>query len=336
LATAWDIACGIAVGLWLVVRHRLHVVHARSYVPSVMALTLKRLTGVKYLFDIRGFWADERVDGGLWPRDGRLYRIAKALERHFFQAADHVVTLTHASAREIAGFSYLQGRMPPITVIPTCVDLDRFRPQETAGKEPFTLGYVGSVGTWYLFDEVLCFFKAIRDRRPDARFFVVNRNEHDFIRAAVTSAGIQPEVFEIVAAEHKDVPALIARMSAGAAIIKPAYSKMASAPTKLAEYLGCGVPCIGNTKVGDVEEILEGERVGVVLTDFSEQDHAAAAERLLSLLDEPLLKARCVETAKKIFALDAGVDAYRVIYHRLASATAPTGADGSARTEKAR
>ena len=76
LATAWDIACGIVVGLWLVLRHRLCIVHARSYVASVIALTLKRLTGVKYVFDMRGFWADERVDGGLWPRGGRMYSVA--------------------------------------------------------------------------------------------------------------------------------------------------------------------------------------------------------------------------------------------------------------------
>ena len=83
VATAWDIFCGIALGLWLVLRHRLGIVHARSYVSSVMALTIKRITGVKYLFDMRGFWADERIDGNLWPRTGRMYRVAKGFERRF-------------------------------------------------------------------------------------------------------------------------------------------------------------------------------------------------------------------------------------------------------------
>jgi hypothetical protein len=77
VATAWDIACGTGLGLWLVLRHRLRIVHARSYVPSVMALAIKRLTGVKYLFDMRGFWADERADGQLWPSPEPLYTIAR-------------------------------------------------------------------------------------------------------------------------------------------------------------------------------------------------------------------------------------------------------------------
>jgi hypothetical protein len=126
LATTWDIACGITLGLWLILRHRLALVHARSYVPSVMALALKRLTGVKFLFDMRGFWTDERVDGGLWPRTGRMFRVAKGFERRFLLAADHVVSLTRAAVIEMQRFDYLQGRMPPVTVIPTCADLTRF------------------------------------------------------------------------------------------------------------------------------------------------------------------------------------------------------------------
>jgi glycosyltransferase involved in cell wall biosynthesis len=318
-ATAYDIAVGTLVAWRIALRLRVKIVHARSYVPALIALTVQRVAAVKFLFDMRGFWADERVDGGLWPENGRLYRIAKHLERRFLEAADHVVTLTHASAREIASFAYLKCRMPPVTVIPTCADLDRFRPQETAGKEPFTLGYVGSV-TWSLFDEVLCFFKAIRDRRPDARFLIVNRNEHDFIRAAIAGAGIEPEAFEIVAAEHKDVPALIARMSAGVAIAKPAYSAMARAPTKLAEYLGSGAPCVGNVGVGDMEEILEGKRVGVALREFTPSEYNRAADRLFALLGEPDIRERCVEAARERFSLETGVDAYRNIYLVIAHA----------------
>jgi hypothetical protein len=70
LATAWDIAVGAAVATGLAIRHRLQVVHARSYVAALMALPLKRWLGRKFIFDMRGFWADERVDGGVWPAEG--------------------------------------------------------------------------------------------------------------------------------------------------------------------------------------------------------------------------------------------------------------------------
>ncbi len=85
-ATAYDIAVGTAHAVAIARREKLGVVHARSYVPALIALAVKRLTGAKFLFDMRGFWADERVDGGLWPAGGRLYRMTKSLERHFLSA----------------------------------------------------------------------------------------------------------------------------------------------------------------------------------------------------------------------------------------------------------
>ena len=332
-ATAFDIAAGTAAAIAIAVRHRIGIVHARSYVPAVMAMAVKRATGAKFVFDMRGFWADERVDGDLWPRGGRLYRATKAVESRLLRAADHVVTLTHASTRELVGFPALRDREAPLSVIPTCADLDRFSPQEESGDTGFTLGYVGSVGTFYLFDEILRYFRVLITRRPDARLLIVNRHEHNLIRAALGGAGIDPARVELLAAEHRDVPQLIRRMSAGAAIIKPLYSKISSAPTKLAEYLGCGVPCVGNVGVGDMEDILEGNRVGVALRDFSVADHEAAADRLLTLLADPTTKARCVETARRLFSLESGVEAYRRIYQDLCASS--PGAARSARAFKA-
>jgi glycosyltransferase involved in cell wall biosynthesis len=316
-ATAYDIAVGTAVALRIARRHRVGIVHARSYVAATMALGIKRLTGACFLFDMRGFWADERVDGGLWSRDGRLYRAAKAMERRFLLSSDHVVTLTRASVREIVRFDYLAGRVPPITVIPTCADLERFRPRRADPDRPLTFGYVGSVGTWYLFDETLAFFNVLRRRRPEATLLVVNRSEHAAIRQAVRRAGIPEDRLELLAAEHPQVPEQIARMHVAAAVIKPSYSKIASAATKLAEYLGCGVPCVGNTGVGDMEEVLEGHRVGVALRGFSESEMEAGVDRLLALLADPETAQRCVGAARELFSLDEGVEAYHRIYRTL-------------------
>ena len=98
---------------------------------------------------------------------------------------------------------------------------------------------------------------------------------------------------DVRAADHADVAALVRRMSVGGALIKPVYSKLASAPTKLAEYLGCGVPCLGNAGVGDMEELLEGGRVGVVLSDFSEQTLAQGMKKLVRLVQDPQTARRC-------------------------------------------
>ena len=318
IATAWDIASGMALGLWLVLRHRLRIVHARSYVSSVMALGIKRITGIQYLFDMRGFWADERVDGNLWPRTGRMYSVAKGFERRFLLAADHVVSLTNAAVTEMQRFPYLQGRMPPVTVIPTCADLTRFKPlPRDHSSSGFVLGYVGTVGTWYLFDEVAACFAQLLRLRPDARFLVVNRGEHAYIHDRLVAAGIQDAAVELTTATHAEVPRQMARMDAGVFFIKPVFSKQASAPTKLAEFLGCGIPCLSNAGVGDMAEVLEGERVGVALPSFDDASLIKGLKQLMLLVQDPATSARCVASAARYFSLDVGVQRYADIYQEL-------------------
>lgn len=316
IATAWDIGIGTLTGLWLILRHRIRIIHARSYVPSVMALMLKRLTGARFIFDMRGFWADERVDGGLWPRDGSLYRVAKWFERRLLLNADQVVSLTHAAVREMEKFPYLQGRMPPITVIPTCADLDRFRPTDHP-KDGLVVGYVGSAGTWYLFNATVACFAALLRLRPDARILIVNRNEHAYIRERLVAGGIPESAVELRSAKPEEVPSLMARMHCTVFFIKSVFSKQASAPTKLAEFLGCGIPCLVNTGVGDMAEIVSNECVGVAVDQFDTESLDQGVRRLFALLDDPEVAARCVDAARRHFSLDEGVLRYATTYARI-------------------
>lgn len=324
LATAFDIAQGIAVGAWAVLRHRVRIVHARSYTAAVMALALKKLFGLKFIFDMRGFWADERVDGGLWPAGGRLYRVAKWFERQFLLNADGVVSLTQAAVAEMRTFPYLQGRMPRFEVITTCADLDLFRPAAGGPDVPtpreqdaFTLGYVGSVGVWYLFDETLRCFRLLRERVPNARLHIVNRGGHDYIRERLAALNIDQAAVHIEAAAPAGVARAMQQMDAGLFFYKPAYSKKATAPTKLGEFLGCGVPCLGNTGVGDMATLLETEKVGVALDGFDEAALRGAIDRLLQLTRTPGIRERCREVALRYFSLDEGVARFDALYQRL-------------------
>lgn len=322
LATAFDILHGIFIGCWVVIRHRIQIVHARSYVPSVISLVLKKLFGLKYIFDMRGFWADERVDGGLWPKGGRMYRTAKWFEKHFLLSADRVVSLTYAAVEEMKTFSYLQEQLPQFEIISTCTDLELFKRNDTAfdaGKNchQFTMGYVGSVGVWYLFDDTLNCFKELQRRIPEARLHILNQGDHDYIRERISVAGIRAESVQIEVAEHTGVAMAMQHMDAGIFLIKPAYSKLASAPTKLGEFLGCGIPCLGNTNVGDMADILEKEQVGVVLSAFDEASIKNAIEKLLFLTKKSDIKLQCRDVALRYFSLDSGVQAYDRIYREL-------------------
>jgi hypothetical protein len=101
------------------------------------------------------------------------------------------------------------------------------------------------------------------------------------------------------------------------AIIRPAYSKIASAPTKLAEYLGCGIPCLGNRGVGDMQAILDGHDVGIVLHSFDEASLLIGTLELVDLARDPAVANRCRRVATSLFSLDSGIAAYRQVYESL-------------------
>ena len=160
-STVWDVWVGTRVIRRELLRRHPDVVHVRSYVPALMATRAMSDTGPALLFDIRGFWADERVEGGMWRPNGALYRLAKRYERRFFERADAVVTLTHASVPWIRE----RTRSPeiPVRVIPTCTDTTRFANAAPRPNGPHVV-WCGSLGTWYRFDLGVRLARAVRCR----------------------------------------------------------------------------------------------------------------------------------------------------------------------------
>lgn len=333
-ATAWDVTRGIAAGLWLLAHHRARVVHCRSYVAALIGLCLTRLTGARFIFDMRGFWPEERVEGGVWAPSSALFRLAKRLERAFFSASDEVIVLTERARRTLGREPYRRaiGPTTPITVIPCCADTERFaRPnvhENGAAGLPRTIVYAGSVGTWYMLDEMLDFFATAAALDGDLRFLVLNRGERKAIRQAAARRGL--DRIDIVAAAPDEVPGHLSRAYAGLYFIKPVFSKTGASPTKLAEYLAAGLPVIVNAGVGDADDLVIARRVGVVVEHFTGDEYAEKWQALERLAAEPGVRRRCRDTADHAFGLALGVARYREVYDRV-MAVAPVGTGTLAR-----
>lgn len=320
-ATVFDISRGITQATRIVRQNDIQVLHCRSYIGSMIGLAVKRRTGAKLIFDMRGFWPDERVDGGIWRAGSAPYRFFKRMERKLFLNADHVVSLTRAGVREIAQMPYLQGRMPAVSVIPTCTNLDMFHPVPIP-HSGFTLGYVGSVGSWYMFADVANAVARLFALRDDAKFLVVNKGGHDLIRAELHKAGVDMSRVEIREAAFDQVAEQVGRMDAGIFFIKPVWSKRASCPTRMGEFLACGKPVLANSGCGDVQADLEETQTGVALpskadgsVDMSGLDQALS--RLIELSREPLMQTRCRNAAEERFSLSGAIAEYSSIYKRL-------------------
>jgi len=305
-----------------------NLAHCRSYLSALVGLRLKRRFGLPFIFDMRGFWADERVDGRIWnlanPLFRRVYRYFKRREAEFLADADSVVSLTERG-RDILIDRRVDAKAgPPITVIPCCTDFTIFSPvrpaDRTAARKALEIpdqarvaAYLGSFGTWYLVEEMMDFFRVQLERDPDARFLVVSREPGEQIKACAEARGVPSEKVIVRPASRAEVPRLLAAADYGLFFIKPVFSKAASSPTKMGEFLGLELPIVTNAGVGDVDRIMEETGAGVLVTSFTDDAYRSALDELENLHFD--LK-RWWSATRRWFDLDLGLQRYDEIYRR--------------------
>ncbi len=307
-------------------KEKVKIVHCRSLIPAMIGAFLKARLGVRFIFDIRGFWADERVEGGLWnrrnPLFNALYHFFKKKEERYFESADQVISLTNAAKKYIEDNFNVQR---PLEVIPCSAKLEQFSNIDQLNREKikkeldlpekaFVLSYLGSLGTRYLLDDMMKFFSFIKAQSEEAIFlFVTNHNPKE-INATAEKYGLAKESLRVVSSPHSEVQDHLSLSQANIFFIKSSFTGLAVSPTKMGEALACGIPVIANSGVGDTAEIIESEKLGIVLKELSEEEMKIKAKELLEL-KIPAQHLR--NSAAKYFALESAINTYHHIYSTL-------------------
>ncbi|MGH9970074.1 MAG: hypothetical protein ACREBG_20085 [Pyrinomonadaceae bacterium] len=324
-ATIYDVSAGIRYAATLVPRNKIELVHARSHIPATIALALKKRFPLKMIFDLRGLLAEEYVDAGHWTKGSIPYRITKTMERRALAASEGVVTLTRKIWPVIRNWEGLRGRSVVHEVIPCCADLELFdfRPEERTRRraeldlgDRLTIVYSGSLDGWYLTEQMADFFVHLRHRRPDAHFLWLTPGRHERIKSLMSERGIAPTDYTIIASASRDVPSYLAASDAGLAFIRPCFSKLASSPTKNAEYLACGLPVIMNAGIGDSDEPLRNSGIGALVNDFTDPEYDRAVSTIETLASNyGQTRNRTREFARRSFDLrGVGVEGYARLY----------------------
>ncbi len=307
-------------------------VHCRSYLAGLVGQKLTKRKGIKFLFDMRGFWADERAESGLWPQAKWLYRLLyrffKRKEKELIANAHHIVVLT-AKAKEVLWEKYqnpepkTQNIKLKTSVIPCCADFAHFPlqtpPKKQAAKQALGLStdalvvsYLGSLGTWYLPKQMMQFFALFAQKHPHAHLLVITQDDPQVIYSLANELQIPFTKILIKSASRQAVPNLLMTSDVGLMFIQPSFAKTASSPTKMAEYLAMGIPLIANEGVGDVTEQLRAMGGGLIVADpFSipSLQTAIAAYSPSHFLAESIRN-----KAQAIFNLSRGVQAYDAIF----------------------
>ncbi len=327
-ATVYDINHGLRYAKRLVRHDKIEMVHARSHIAAAIAVRLKKRFGLKMIFDLRGLMADEYVDANHWRQSGLRYRITKRMELKALAGADGIVTLTEKVWPAIKSWDALCDREVIHEVIPCCVDLELFRFDQEAREQRraelriqnrLVLVYSGSIGGWYLTEEMADFFAALWRKRPDAHFLWLTLGNAEMINNLMNKRGISAKQYTVVNAASRDVSSYLSAGDAGIAFYKPAFSRMATSPVKIGEYLACGLPLVINAGIGDSDAMITAERIGALVNNFNEGEYADAANIIGAFVGYPdQTRRRAREIAERLFDVRrVGVQRYGLLYENV-------------------
>jgi len=279
------------------------LVHARSDLAAAAALVARP---AHWIWDVRSFWADQKVATGVFGERSLQARVFRWVERCSAASADGVVTLTRSAIDDLDD-RYGVRRRAASSVITTCVDRSRFPASPPPGG-PVRMLLAGTINRYYDVPLMLRLVEAVRERV-----------EVEFVVAAPGETPWESEFRAVgcvrISVEASEMPELVASSHVGLSVCLEGAGRslLAAMPTKIGEFLATGRPVVVNPGLVDAAGLVVGRQVGVI----ADEDVEGSADRLVELLADPGLTARASRLAAEEFDLDRGIDRLVALYRQV-------------------
>ena len=329
LGKAWDLLRMYCLSCYLTYKHNVKIVHARSHLPTQIGLFLKRIFGVKLIFDFRGLWVDERVDKGGWDLNRLSHRMQfnyfKSLEKKMLAKSNKIFVLTRKVVDEVVRLS--DNSDLKVTVIPCCADFDHFKLSTSARKnnaknyfnipiDAFVYGYLGSVGNMYMLDRFFRLFTLAA--KHDSKCHAVLITQDVFAAQKLMKSYLSKKLFpriHIKSANRKEIINILPAMDIMISFVLPSYARISMSPTKIAECFSAGIPIVSNPGIGDVKEIVEKINGGVIVDPFLDDN----LMKIVNKRSEIALKGgvRLRNVARPMLGLELANMLYKSVYKEL-------------------
>ncbi|MEO6347931.1 MAG: glycosyltransferase [Aquaticitalea sp.] len=322
LSTLRDITKGFRTCKQLHEKYNFQIVHCRGYIAAVLGRRLKKRYGLKFIFDMRGWWADEKLESGYWDKRiyQPVYRYIKKLERQFFIDCDYAVSLTYKGKEAIVNQNL--ATVNKIGVIPTCVDFEIFKSRDNLFREEMRrkLGivadekvfvYSGSLGGNYDPYTLIKVFQSFKQVYPKSYLLILSKDSfNENLKQQFLLQGIGR--LAIYNSPFTEVTNYLLAGDVGFIYYKMSFSTIGRSPTKLGEYWASGLPVIAFKGIGDLDYIFDRyPESGVLLPENI--DTWTTEMQALKFIDPSLLR----QYASDYFHINKGVQFYQGIYERL-------------------
>jgi len=308
--------------LFFVLRYRINIIHARSYLSALAGWFVRKIgVQVRFVFDMRAPYLLEGVIHGKWQKTESDYKFWEGLEKKMFESADFVV----AQATGMVGYVKKAAPESAAVYIPNCVSdqLYKVTPAERKkGREEqviadrFVFVYSGSFGRLHPPDFIAKLYADLRKFVQDPYLLVVTYSDPQEISKALFKLDVPQREFKIL----QNPPKLEKILSLGDAGIAAMGGEISTTSlvlsVKVVEYLAAGLPVITSNEMKSVVEILKQNNCGVMVDPFDKRDIRVKMQKLVE--ENSLLKINSIRVARKYFSTKVCARQYLNLYEKLA------------------
>lgn len=326
ISTIYDLYMGRKIALKNGHLQNYDLIHCRSAAIGAVALSLKKIFGAKLLFDMRGWWADEKKDSGAWNSIiyQPIYSYFKNLEKELFKYCHHSISLTTAGYREIINQNLKASDQ--VSVIPTCVDFEIFKPFDLQTRQmvrkELQIGfndkvilYSGSLGGNYNIDTIVETYKASKELKYDSKILILSHTDPSYIRAELKKYNIPINDIRIKGCNYDEVYRYLMCGDVGIINYHRCFSTIGRSPTKMGEYWACGLPVLCKKDTGDVDNVIQQYPNSGYIIDPSNPN--AYVEALSGIYSQKKHEQKLREYSVDCFDLLKGVSIYQSIYKKI-------------------
>lgn len=298
-------------------------IHCRGHLPAFSGYILKKFYKGKYfIFDCRGFWADERLDFD-WnlknPIHNFSYKIIKYFEKIFFLNADISIVLTYQAKKIIID----QYKLDPqkIKVIPCVTDYKEFFPisekkilfqkKKLNLENSFIIGYFGSLNSLYMPEKIYQFFQKVKLKSKKNIKLLICSTDLNKLNDYPMLLNDKDIIIKNVNPDKVNLHINLCNITL--CFVKNTYAMKAASPTKIAQSLACGVPIICNSGIGDLDITIPNIAKNAIFNVNNEFEMSKTIDEILKTdySDKQLI----IYNSKKFYDLNLAKVVYKQIYN---------------------
>jgi len=262
---------------------------------GIICAHLFRLKMLVYCYEPH---TDVLVELGIWRKGSIKHRISRWIELYAGKRADFVM----ASTKYVVDLLTNLKAKGQVVRAPISVDEKDFffkskgreKIREIYGlKNQHVVLYLGKFGYLYYNEEIAKLCKTLFDNIDNSFFLIVTSNDQETIRRMFQRNGLPEGSFFVTGnLSYEEVKDYISAADIGLSAVSPTPSQKFRSPTKVAEYLLCGLPYITCEGVSEDDIFAIKHNVGAVVKSFDKNHIIESIFQIQNLLNEEKVSIR--------------------------------------------